>query len=253
MTSPLARARETAALLGFADPPSDARLAEMALGQFRGPHADGAAGGAGPGACAISKAPGSISGRPAARARGWSPSGWPRCLRDLAVTGSRPCARDAQGRAARLARPGAGWDMLGKPPVRYEPERALIYGLAPTGDADVRGQRAAGHPAHEPQLALPVLGPEPPGLRPSAPRPAAGRGVRGAVARRSSWSMAARRAHGRRRAGVQLVQLPPVTAKDGDFGDLVDATGRPCRPTSCAQSGNVRCLSLLGHGSRTSS
>ena len=39
--------------------------------------------------------------------------------------------------------------------------------------------------------------------------------------------MAARRAHGRRPTGVQLVQLPAVTAKDGDFGDLVDATGRP--------------------------
>ena len=26
-----------------------------------------------------------------------------------------------------------GWDMLGKPPVRYEPERALVYELGRHG------------------------------------------------------------------------------------------------------------------------
>jgi hypothetical protein len=27
-----------------------------------------------------------------------------------------------------------GWDMLGKPPVRCRPERALVYRLSPAGD-----------------------------------------------------------------------------------------------------------------------
>ena len=129
--------------------------------------------------------------------------------------------------------------MLGKPPVRYEPERALVYRLDAYGCLRSRRSRCAR--PHERSLALPVLGPEPPGLRPSAARPAAGRGVRRRAAR-SRWSMAARRAHGRgtgraswcncrrspRRTAISAISSTPRAAPFDDRAARRTATYAAC-------------------------
>ena len=61
------------------------------------------------------------------------------CLRDLAATGRDHVLVTHKGVLRASLVLALGWDMLGKPPVRYEPERALIYELGATGDAALRG------------------------------------------------------------------------------------------------------------------
>ena len=185
-------ARDRRRCSGFADPPADAPAGRDGLGQLRGPHAGGAAGRARPG-CASWRRPGSISARPAARARGW----WPRGSRPACASSPRP-GRDHvlvthKGVLRASLVLALGWDMLGKPPVRYEPERALIHELGADGRARVRGRAAAGRRSRDgtwrclfwvQSLWAPATcgGPC---CWPRRSRP---------VAPRSPWSMAARRA-----------------------------------------------------------
>jgi probable phosphoglycerate mutase len=132
LTSPLARARETAAILGFAAAPADARLAEMRWGTFEGRTLAELRAERGeamrdlealgldfrpPGG----ESPRQVAGRLAA------------CLRELAATGRDHVLVAHKGVLRASLVLAVGWDMLGKPPVRYEPERALVYGLAPSG------------------------------------------------------------------------------------------------------------------------
>jgi hypothetical protein len=54
-------------------------------------------------------------------------------LRELAATGRDHVLVTQKGvlRASLIL--AVGWDMLGKPPVRFEPERALVHRLGPSG------------------------------------------------------------------------------------------------------------------------
>ena len=56
------------------------------------------------------------------------------CLRDLAASGSDHVLVTHKGVLRASLVLALGWDMLGKPPVRYEPERALVYELGATGE-----------------------------------------------------------------------------------------------------------------------
>lgn len=131
-TSPLARARETAALLGFPDAVPDARLAEMRWGGFEGRRlaelraelGDAMRGLEGmgldfrpPGG----ESPRQVTGRLAA------------CLRDLTRLGRDHLLVAHKGILRASLVLALGWDMLGKPPVAYDGELALIYRLAPDG------------------------------------------------------------------------------------------------------------------------
>jgi broad specificity phosphatase PhoE len=132
LTSPLMRAKETAALLGFANPVEDPRLVEMAWGRFEGRVLGELRSELGAGMRDLESAgvdfcppggesPRLVSERLAA------------CLRTLSATERDHVLVTHKGvlRASLIL--ALGWDMLGKPPVRYEPERALIYGLLPSG------------------------------------------------------------------------------------------------------------------------
>lgn len=132
VTSPLARARETARLLGFAQPRTDPRLAEMRWGSFEGRTL-----------ASLRDEHGQAMGDLEALGVDFQPPGGesPRlvsqrlaaCLRDLAELASDQLVVTHKGvlRASLIL--ALGWDMRGKPPVRYDPERALIYELSATG------------------------------------------------------------------------------------------------------------------------
>jgi probable phosphoglycerate mutase len=132
VTSPLARTRETAALLGFAQPGMDARLAEMRWGSFEGRTL-----------AELRRDPAVRMGDLEAMGLDFRPPGGesPRlvadrlaaCLRDLARDGADTTLVAHKGilRAALVL--ALGWDMLGKPPVAYDGERALLFTLAADG------------------------------------------------------------------------------------------------------------------------
>jgi broad specificity phosphatase PhoE len=133
VTSPLTRARETAALLGLAGCSEDARLAEMAWGSFEGRTLAELRAELGRGMDELEAAgldfrpPGGESPRcVAARLAG--------CLRDLAAAGGDHVLVTHKGVLRASLVLALGWDMLGKPPVRYEPERALVYRLGAAGE-----------------------------------------------------------------------------------------------------------------------
>jgi broad specificity phosphatase PhoE len=132
VTSPLSRARQTAELLGFSDPPTDDRLVEMAWGKFEG------------------RTLRDLRAQPATALRELEEAGLdfrpldgesPRmvadrlaaCLRELALTGRDHVVITHKGVLRASLVLALGWDMLGKSPVRYEPELALIYALEPAG------------------------------------------------------------------------------------------------------------------------
>ncbi len=133
VASPLRRAVETAALLGFPEPATDARLAEMRWGAFEGRRLAELRDELGP-ALADEERRG-LDFRPpgggesprevAVRLGGF--------LADLAADGRDHLVVAHKGvlRAALVL--SLGWDMLGKPPVRYDPERALLLALDPDG------------------------------------------------------------------------------------------------------------------------
>ena len=133
VTSPLGRARETAQLLGFADSPSDPRLAEMRWGSFEGRTLDSLRDEHGQSMRDLEAAgidfqpPGGESPRLVADRLA-------ACLRDLAAVGRDRLIVTHKGvlRASLIL--ALGWDMRGKPPVRYDPERALIHDLGPSGE-----------------------------------------------------------------------------------------------------------------------
>jgi broad specificity phosphatase PhoE len=128
VVSPLRRAVETAALLGFPGPATDDRLAEMRWGAFEGRRLGELRDELGPSLADAERRgldfrpPGGESPREvAARLAGF--------LGDLAADGRVRLLVAHKGilRAALVL--SLGWDMLGKPPVRYDPERALLLTL----------------------------------------------------------------------------------------------------------------------------
>lgn len=133
ITSPLLRARETAAILGLEAVAQDTRLAEMRWGVFEGRTLAGLRAELGPAMEDLEalgldfQPPGGESPRSVAARLGT-------CLRDLAA--------EPRDRVVLVTHKGVlraslilalGWDMQGKPPVRYDPERALIFRLDRTG------------------------------------------------------------------------------------------------------------------------
>ena len=132
LTSPLSRARETAGLLGFRDPPSDPRLVEMRWGSFEGRtlaelRAEGGEGMRDLEALGVDfQPPGGESPRLVAQRLLI-------CLRELAATGRDHLIVTHKGVLRASLVLAFGWDMRGKPPVRCEPDRALLHDLAPSG------------------------------------------------------------------------------------------------------------------------
>lgn len=132
VTSPLRRARETACLLGWRAPATDPRLAEMSWGSFEGRklaelRAEHGAGFAGLEAMGLDfrppggESPREVAARLAAFLAERAPMG-----EDLVVVAHKGVLR-----AALVL--GLGWNMLGRPPVRYGPERALLLDVDPVG------------------------------------------------------------------------------------------------------------------------
>ena len=132
VTSPLKRARETAALMGFAGAANDPRLGEMSWGEFEG--------------CTprqLRATPDLAMGDREALGLDFRPPGGesPRTvaarladlLAELAPLGRDHLLVTHKGvlRAAIVL--ALGWDMLGKPPVRFDPEHALLFRLDPGG------------------------------------------------------------------------------------------------------------------------
>jgi broad specificity phosphatase PhoE len=132
LTSPLVRARETANLLGFVDPPSDLRLREMAWGSFEGRtleelRLDRAARMRDLETAGLEfRPPGGESPRMVAARLATA-------LREIALTGRDHVLVTHKGVLRASLVLALDWDMLGKPPVRYEPELAVIHRLEPEG------------------------------------------------------------------------------------------------------------------------
>lgn len=132
VTSPLARARETAALLGFPDAPADPRLAEMPWGAYAGRRLAelrdelGEAFAANERLGLDFRPPGGGSPREVA-------AGLADFLGDMASGDGDLLLVTHKGvlRAALVL--ALGWDMRAKPPVRHDPERALLLAVAPDG------------------------------------------------------------------------------------------------------------------------
>ncbi len=132
VTSPLQRARETAALLGFDAAEIDARLVEMGWGGYEGAtlaelrqrHGDALAENEARGL--DFRPPGGESPREvAARLAGF--------LRDLAVEGEDRLVVAHRGILRASLVLAFGWDMLGRPPVRIVDDVALEHELDSDG------------------------------------------------------------------------------------------------------------------------
>jgi broad specificity phosphatase PhoE len=132
ITSPLGRARETAHLLGFPEPATDPRLKEMHWGAFEGQRladlrVELGAWFANAETLGLDfrppegESPREVAGRLAS------------FLNDLAREDGLRLLVAHKGvlRAALVL--SLGWDMKGKPPVRYDPERALLLALDDAG------------------------------------------------------------------------------------------------------------------------
>lgn len=132
VASPLRRAWETAKLLGLTRVTCDPRLAEMRWGEFEGRTLSGLRAEIGPHladheAMGIDfRPPGGESPREVSARLGEFLAERANGEHDLLLVTHKGVLR------ASLVL-SLGWDMLAKPPVRYDPERALVYRLDPTG------------------------------------------------------------------------------------------------------------------------
>lgn len=133
MTSPLARARETATLLGFARPVVDPRLAEMRWGAFEGRILAELRDEMGQ-ALAVLEARGLDFRPPGGESPREVAARLQALLHELAATGRDHLLVAHKGilRAALVL--ALGWDMLGRPPVRHDGEQALILTLSAAGE-----------------------------------------------------------------------------------------------------------------------
>jgi probable phosphoglycerate mutase len=134
VTSPLERARETAAILGFEVARQDMRLAEMSWGAFEGCTLPALRAELGPAMEDLEalgldfRPPGGESPRVVA-------ARLDDCLRDLAAEPRDRVLITHKGILRASLVLALGWEMRGKPPVRYDPERALIFRLDDMGRA----------------------------------------------------------------------------------------------------------------------
>jgi len=132
ITSPLRRAVETAAMLGFVSPSQDSRLTEMDWGEFEGHTLAELRAELGPAMRELEAAgldfrpPGGESPREVTARLGDA-------FKDIAATGRDTVVVAHKGILRASLVLACGWDMLGKPPVRYEPERALIHRVDASG------------------------------------------------------------------------------------------------------------------------
>jgi probable phosphoglycerate mutase len=143
-TSPLARARETASLLGFRDAAADARLREMAWGACEGGTLDG-----------VRRRYGAAFAETESRGLDFRPPGG-ETPREVAARLAAFLREIAQGPGDVVVVAHRGvlraslvlafdWDMLGKPPVAVAPDRGLQYrldtggGLSFVGAVDLHG------------------------------------------------------------------------------------------------------------------
>ncbi|MFO1048985.1 MAG: histidine phosphatase family protein [Geminicoccaceae bacterium] len=136
VASPLRRATETAAILGFASPEQDARLVEMDWGEFEGRTLVELRDTLGPAMRELEDAgldfrpPGGESPREVAdRLR--------EVLRGVAADGKDAVIVAHKGILRASLVLACGWRMLGKPPVRYEPERALVFRVDANGTPEI--------------------------------------------------------------------------------------------------------------------
>lgn len=132
LSSPLRRATETAAILGFGSPAQDARLVEMDWGEFEGRTLAELREILGPAMRELEDAgldfrpPGGESPREVAdRLR--------EVLGSVAADGKDAVIVTHKGILRASLVLACGWQMLGKPPLRYEPERALILRVGADG------------------------------------------------------------------------------------------------------------------------
>ena len=124
------------------------RLAEMALGQLRGPHAAGAASSSPATAMReLEEAGPRLPAARTARARAMVAARLAACLQELARTGRRPCRRHAQGRAARLAGAGPGLGHAGQAAGALRARAGVDPRPGAGRQAAVRGRGVAGRAA----------------------------------------------------------------------------------------------------------
>lgn len=132
VTSPLRRARETAALLGWASPEADARLAEMRWGGYEGATLAELRRRHG-GALAENEARGLDFRPPDGESPREVAARLASFLRDIAVEGEDRLVVAHRGILRASLVLAFGWDMLGRPPVRIVDDVALEHGLDSTG------------------------------------------------------------------------------------------------------------------------
>ncbi len=136
LTSPLGRAVETAAILGLAAPRREARLIEMASGAWEGLTLDELR--AMPGAGLAAREAAGLDLRPPG---GESPRQVQERLRPLLATlaqhGAAVGAITHKGVIRALFALAAGWDMLGKAPVRLDWQSAHLFRLDSDGNPAV--------------------------------------------------------------------------------------------------------------------
>lgn len=132
IASPKLRSRETALLMGFAEPRLEPRLVEMAWGEYEGSRLGELRERLGPTFTDAEslgldfRPPGGESPREVAQRLA-------AVLADLVADGRDHVIITHKGMLRAALVLSLGWDMQGRPPVRYDPERALVLQLVPGG------------------------------------------------------------------------------------------------------------------------
>ena len=136
VTSPLARARETAALLGHPGARPEATLIETDWGEWEGQRLADLRGRFGDEMVELEsrgldfRPPGGESPRDVqARLRPW--------LATVAMSGDDQVAVCHKGVMRALFALATGWDMTGPPPLKLDPARAQGFALSPDGRPDL--------------------------------------------------------------------------------------------------------------------